>query len=382
MGGERARPPGRTAGIRRRVRRGRPPRPARTRVSAAAAGAACCPRVPPLPRPHPARDRRSARRAPGHGEVAVALRHQRAPRRHRGGPADGRAHRGATGMTTDRDVDRITAQFLRDGPAELADRVLDDALDEIHLTRQRRRLAVPWRNRPMSSFSLRLAAVIAVIAVGGVALFQLGRGPTIAGPATPLPATPLPTVPASLTAVASAAPSAAATPVPPTPPASAALLAPFGYAGGGTIAFTRDDAAVRGSAPFLIDPSGKNEARIVIQHGWGSAASLPGTGCCGVFSPDGSKLAVGYDEVNPARGAGTHAATQIFTRYGFSLSLIPMVCGACAMIEGVDFVPRAWSAAEHGLLALDFTSTADPTRAGVGLAPMDGLSVGWQTQVT
>src|SRR4051812_7424623 len=239
MGGERARPLRRTAGVRRRVRRGRPPRPARTRVPPAAAGAACCPRLPPLPRPDPAGDRRSARRAPGDDQVEAALRHPCAPRRHRGGPADDRAERGATGMTTDRDVDRITTQFLRDGPAELSDRVLDDALDEIHLTRQRRRLAVPWRNRPMSSFSLRLAAGIAVIAVGGVGPFPPRRGPTIAGPAPPLPATPLPTVPASLTAVASAAPSAAATPVPPTPPASAALLAPFGYAGGGTIAFTR-----------------------------------------------------------------------------------------------------------------------------------------------
>jgi hypothetical protein len=286
-------------------------------------------------------------------------------------------------MTTDRDVDRITAQFLRDGPAELADRVLDDALDEIHLTRQRRRLAAPWRNRPMSSFSLRLAAVIAVIAVGGFALFQLGRGPTIAGPATPLPATPLPTVPPSLAAVASAGPTATATPVAPTPGASTGLLAPLGYAGSGTIAFTRDDPAGGGSVPFLVDPSGANETRIVIERGWGSAASVPGTGCCGVFSPDGSKLAVGYDEVNPPRG-GTLAATQVFSLDGSSLSLIPMVCGACAMIDGVDFVPRAWSAGEHGLLALDVASSADPTRAGITLAPMDGLpsSVGWQTQVT
>ena len=70
-------------------RRGRPPRPARAGVPAAAAGAASRPRLPPLPRPDPARDRRPARRAPGHRQVAAALRHQRHPRRHRGGPADG-----------------------------------------------------------------------------------------------------------------------------------------------------------------------------------------------------------------------------------------------------------------------------------------------------
>ena len=171
-------------------------------------------------------------------------------------------------MTTDRDVDRITAAFLREGPAELADRVFDAAFDEIHVTRQRR-LPVPWRTPPMSSLTWRVAAIVAAIAIGGLALYATFlRGPTVG---IDTPATPLPTAPASFTAPSSVPSSPAATPVAPTPSAAAGVLAPFGYAGGGTIAFTRDDPAVGGLAPFLVDPSGANEARVSIPNGWGGA---------------------------------------------------------------------------------------------------------------
>jgi hypothetical protein len=46
-------------------------------------------------------------------------------------------------MNGHRDLDRIVGAWLTEGPAELADRVLDAALDEIHLTHQR-----PHRGRP------------------------------------------------------------------------------------------------------------------------------------------------------------------------------------------------------------------------------------------
>ena len=89
-------------------------------------------------------------------------------------------------MSTNRDFDRITSGWLAEGPTELADRVLDAALDEVHLTNQRRRMA-PWRIDTMS-MPIRLAAGIAVIAVLGVAGFALlNRGPAIGNSPGPTP---------------------------------------------------------------------------------------------------------------------------------------------------------------------------------------------------
>jgi hypothetical protein len=99
-------------------------------------------------------------------------------------------------MSTNRDFHRIAEAWLAEGPSELADRVLDAALDEVHLTHQRRVLRVPWRNPPMS-MPLRLAAGIAIIAVLGVGAIRLfGSGPNIGAGPTPSPSpspTPIPT---------------------------------------------------------------------------------------------------------------------------------------------------------------------------------------------
>jgi len=276
-------------------------------------------------------------------------------------------------MTTDRDVDRITAAFLRDGPAELSDRVLDDAFSEIHLTRQRRRPAVPWRNGPVSSFSPRLAAIIAVIALGGAALAVWSGSQGIALRASPAP----PTVAQPATPPPTAAPATTAV----TASRRAALLAPQGYADGGTIAFTRDDPAVGGPAPFLIDPTGENEARVNIQHGWGGASSVPQTGCCVVFSPDGNQYAVGFDEQNQTRGSGLLSAAQVFDLDGTGVSMVPAICGACVSIQGINYVPRAWSS--NNLVATEVWSDTDPSKNGINLAPMGASRTDdWDTQVT
>ena len=78
-------------------------------------------------------------------------------------------------MTTNRDFDRIAGAWLAEGPSELADRVLDAAFDEIHLTAQRRRWSAPWRTPTMNP-RLRLVAAIAVIAIVGY------TGLTLLGP--------------------------------------------------------------------------------------------------------------------------------------------------------------------------------------------------------
>jgi hypothetical protein len=97
-------------------------------------------------------------------------------------------------MSTNDEFERISRAWLADGPTELADRVLDAALREVHLTHQRRWLA-PWRTTQMTFMSSnmgRLAAVVvvAVVAVGG-ALYLLGPRSGVGGPvATPTPPPP------------------------------------------------------------------------------------------------------------------------------------------------------------------------------------------------
>jgi hypothetical protein len=113
-------------------------------------------------------------------------------------------------MSARHDFDRITSGWIAEGPTELNDRVLQAALDEVHVTNQRRRLAGPWR-APALNTPLRLAAAIAILAVVGMAGLNLFRGGGVGGPTS----TPF----ASPTAVPSAT-------LPSSAPASAARSFP------------------------------------------------------------------------------------------------------------------------------------------------------------
>jgi hypothetical protein len=106
-------------------------------------------------------------------------------------------------MTDQRQLDNLLGAFLAEGPEEVADRVIDAALDQIDYTRQRSALRLPWRfqSTPMLT-RLAAAAFVGVLAVGGaIYLIQPGK-PAVAGP-RPTPAvshspsvptpTPLPT---------------------------------------------------------------------------------------------------------------------------------------------------------------------------------------------
>ncbi len=83
---------------------------------------------------------------------------------------------------TENEFDRTARLWLQDGPSQLADRVLEAALDEIHVTRQRRAWW-PARRFPSIGNAMRLAAVVAVlaVAVAGINLVQPGEG-RIGGP--------------------------------------------------------------------------------------------------------------------------------------------------------------------------------------------------------
>jgi hypothetical protein len=95
-------------------------------------------------------------------------------------------------MTDQRELDRILGAFFVKGTDELADRVIDAALDQIDHTRQRRVIRMPRRLPNMTTpIRIATAAVIAALAVGG-AFYLLKPGqPAVGGPSSvPTPQAP------------------------------------------------------------------------------------------------------------------------------------------------------------------------------------------------
>ena len=90
-------------------------------------------------------------------------------------------------MTDQRELDRLLDAYFVDGTDELADRVIDAALDQIDHTPQRRRIRAPWRfqTMPMSA-RVAAAAVIGVIAVAGAVYLIRPNQPAV-GPPGPTP---------------------------------------------------------------------------------------------------------------------------------------------------------------------------------------------------
>ncbi len=109
-------------------------------------------------------------------------------------------------MSTNPDFDRSLSAWLAEGPAELADRVLDAALEEVHTTRQRPRAARPRRTSPMTSIRTWAAAAGVVVAVGLVGLLLLQRtgGVAVPGPSAAPSAAGLVTTPSSAVTASSA----------------------------------------------------------------------------------------------------------------------------------------------------------------------------------
>ena len=95
-------------------------------------------------------------------------------------------------MTTN-DFDRTARLWLEDGPTELADRALQAALDEIHVTPQRRAWW-PARRLPKMNTPIRFATgaaslavvVVVVLAIAGFNLLP-GNGSVGGSPSAPIP---------------------------------------------------------------------------------------------------------------------------------------------------------------------------------------------------
>ena len=102
----------------------------------------------------------------------------------------------------ERDFDRIARAFMADGPTQLADRVLDSSLADVHHKRQRRvLLRAPWRTPVMNIYAKLAAAAVAVVAVGALGFLFLNPGssspevgalPQSSPSPTPLPGIPAP----------------------------------------------------------------------------------------------------------------------------------------------------------------------------------------------
>jgi hypothetical protein len=128
-------------------------------------------------------------------------------------------------MSTDRDVTRIVRSWLEDGATALPDRVLDNVLDQLPTTSQRRAWWPAWRLREMNSvlkFAIAATAVV-VVAIVGINLLPGNDGVGVPGPSQTAPPTPSPTL--------SPSPSPATIPDGPLP-AGSYTFQPFAGPGG------------------------------------------------------------------------------------------------------------------------------------------------------
>jgi hypothetical protein len=92
-------------------------------------------------------------------------------------------------MTDQRELDRLLVAYFDEGTNELADRVIDAALDQIDHTDQRRAVRVPRRLQTMNMPTrVAAAAVIGVLAVGGAFYLTRPDRPAVGVP-SPEPST-------------------------------------------------------------------------------------------------------------------------------------------------------------------------------------------------
>src|SRR5688572_12277003 len=190
------RPADRSAGRLRRLPIHGRSRRARTGVPRPPARPARGVRPAPPRGPAPRGGGRDARHPGRHRPLAIALRDPGPARRLRGGSCAGRPARRTAGMS-DQLFEHAVRGWLEDGSDRTPPAAIEAVLLAVKTTPQERDLRIPRRFTTMT-FSMRLAAVVAIVAILGVgALAYLNRGPTTGDQPTPPPTTlptPTPTI--------------------------------------------------------------------------------------------------------------------------------------------------------------------------------------------
>ena len=129
-------------------------------------------------------------------------------------------------MSADRDVNRIVRSWLEDGANALPDRVLDNVLDQLPTTSQRRAWWPAWRLSEMNN-ALKLAiAAVAVVVVALVGMNLLPRSDGVGGSGTSASPAPSPTASPSASLSQSPSPSPVLFPNGPLP-AGSHTIQPF-----------------------------------------------------------------------------------------------------------------------------------------------------------
>ena len=165
---------------------------------------------------------------------------------------------------TENDFDRTARTWLQEGPGQLSDRVLQAALDEIHITRQRR----PWwparRFRSMGTAFRLAASATAIVVAAAVGIYLLpGGSPSGPQPTAP-PSTspdPLASASAALQPQGSLAPGDYSLSYTPEDPVQVRLSVPDGWVGGDYL---------------IAKNSGDQEMAVVL---WGTVANVYRDGC-------------------------------------------------------------------------------------------------------
>jgi len=123
-------------------------------------------------------------------------------------------------MTNEHELDRLLDAFFAEGTDELADRLIDAALDQIDHTKQRRPMRAPRRFATMKmSARLAVAAAIGVLAVGGLIYVGRPTQPAVGSPSSAPGPSSLPGSSPRPSNVASPSASPSVTVIVPRPPA-------------------------------------------------------------------------------------------------------------------------------------------------------------------